>query len=214
MTGAQALTMLMARLGGRTNAALRALLLLEMQQVQKVTLEGGAFLPWFLITSTETTQLTANTRAVNLPSDFLREVEEDGSVWIKDSSNDWQKMTKADDASLQDRYLDDETDSLPLYYSIVGNQLLTYPISTVASYLRIRYYATDTVLDDNAVETDWLKYASDLVIGETGLVAASLYVRDDPTKVAEFKLMRDMAFARLYKFATARAEANRSARMG
>lgn len=214
MTGAQTLTMLMGRLGGRTNASLRALLLLEMQQVQKVTLEGAAFLPWFLITSTETTQLTANVRAVNLPSDFLREVEEDGSVWIKDSSNDWQKMTKKDDSSLQDRYLDDETDSLPLYYSIVGTQLLTYPISTVASYLRIRYYATDTVLDDNAVETDWLKYASDLVIAETGVIAASKYVRDDPTKVAEFQSDRDKAFARLYKFATARAEASRDARMG
>ena len=72
MTGAQALTMLMARMN-RTNTTLRANALLEMIQYQKFQLEKSGILPDFLITRDATVSLSASNRQFTLPSDFLRE---------------------------------------------------------------------------------------------------------------------------------------------
>lgn len=210
MTGAQALTMLMARLN-RTNTTLRANALLEMILYQNTVLEKGTVLPDFLYTFDTTIALAADNRRFTLPSDFLREDDEDETLWILDDDSEYQPMTKVgfDDTEFERT----ETGDLPLKYAIRGLYGYTFPIPTEARTLKINYYAAGAVIADDSVETVWLKYASDLIIGGAGTIVNALYVRDNEAAVA-FAAMEARGLKRLLDEQTARAEAGRSRRMG
>lgn len=214
MTGAQALNLLMARLGNRTNTTLRANCLLEMNLVQSATLEGGPLLPWFLITTDATLALSVGVRELTLPTNFLRELDEGGRIEIKNSDLEWKTMTKGEYQELLVHWEEETTSELPLDYALLGTQIAVFPLPEVASPIRMRYLGTGATIADDAVETVWLKYAADLVIAETGIIVASKHVREDPQKVKEFRDDRDKAYARLLAANTARAEANLNRRMG
>lgn len=210
MTGQEALDMLMARLK-RSNQALRARLLLEMKEYQRVTLEKGAVMPDFLIVRDEIIALTAGSRRFTLPATFLRELDEDETLWILDDDSEYHPMTKVgfDDTEFELS----ATGELPLKYALEGLYGYTFPQPTVDRTLKMSYYSSGGVIADDAVETVWLKHASDLIIGGTGVIGASLYVRD-PDALAVFAAMETAGRNRLIIEQTARQEAGRSRRMG
>lgn len=216
MTGAEALNMVMARLAGRINTTLRANLLLEMNRLQAQDLEQGDLLPWFLIKVKSDLALTPGDRALAVPTDFLRELEEDVLIEIQDSTGVWNSMTKRTYEDNLVQYDDADTSELPRYYSLVGAQLLTFPIPTVASAVRLRYFAAQPAVADTGTTptNQWLLQASDLLIAETCVIAASLYVREDADKVMMFQAFAAKARKRINDSNVARAEANLNRTMG
>src|SRR3990167_880509 len=140
MTGAQALTMLMARMN-RTNTTLRANALLEMIQYQKFQLEKSGILPDFLITRDATVSLSASSRQFTLPNDFLRELNEDETLWILDDDSVYTHMEKMDYEDGIDKWGSDATGDLPTDYSIQGLYGYVFPVPTVARTLKMSYYA-------------------------------------------------------------------------
>lgn len=216
MTGQDAMNLVMARLAGRSNATLRTDLLTEMNQVQSVTLEQGEILPWFLITTDATLALTIATRALSLPSNFLRELEEDTLVEIQDSTGVWNSMTKRTYEENRKQYDDADTSDLPRYYSIVGSEILVFPLPTVASPVRLRYFASQDVVADTATSTTngWLAHASDLLIAETVLIGSSQYLYEDADKILIRQGAVQRARTRLHNANVAREEANMNRTMG
>lgn len=210
MTGQQALNLLMGRLN-RTNATLRANALLEMIQYQQMNLEKGEEMPDFLEIYDQTIALSAGNRRFTLPTDFLRELDEDETLWILDDNSEYQPMVKMgfDDAQFTRK----DTGSLPLKYVIKGLYGYTLPEPTVARTLKMNYYGTGGTIADDAVETVWLKHASDLIIGGAGAIINAVYVKD-PEATGYFAAMEARGRQRLLNEQTARAEAGRSRRMG
>lgn len=172
-----ALTLLEGRLGNRTN--MRATIILEMQQAQSTVLErNGIFYPWFLETETLTTigTTTVDVEELALPSDWLGEIEEQ-SMWIFDSGADvpFVELKKgAYDVALQ-RFT---TTDQPQRYSLNKNNILFKPTPDKGYIIKTRYFATDQVLSSD-IENDWLKYASDWLIAETGIIIARDHIQND-----------------------------------
>ena len=214
MTGAQALTMLMARMS-RSNTALRANCLLELDLFQKMTLEKGPIMPDFLIERDTTVALTAANRRFTLPTNFLRELDEDETLFILDDDGVYHPMEKMDyeDPIDQSQFTSADTGSLPLVYSLEGLYGYTWPIPTVNRTLKMNFYATGGTVADDGVETVWLKHASDLLLGGAGTIINALYVKDAEAATV-FAAMEQRGMARLITEQTARAEAGRSRRMG
>lgn len=212
MTGQHVLDMLMARLGNRTEAALRANVLLEMIQFQAITMEKGPYLPFFLLVNEEPLTVTADVRAVALPSDFLRELEED-SLFILDDNSVPQPMVKGSYDELAAHHGLDADSTLPLDYCIRGTDILLFPKSSVARTLQLSYFASDAVPADTTTENLWLKYASDLLLAGTGEIVAGQYLQNSELSVI-FAGQKMAAQDRLVRDDTARQEAARSREMG
>lgn len=214
MTGAQILDLLMSRLGGRTATDLRALLLIELNLAQSVTFEQGSFLPWFLDTM-GTVTVTAGDRSSDMPVDFLREMDENPLVEILDSDGNYQPMTKGDYEEIRAHWGDDATGTLPQDYALLGNTMQLFPKPTVSTTIRIWYKASQPAIADAATETSaWLVHASDLLLGDVGVIAATTHIRDDADRAMMFQTIKDKAWARIISANTARQEVGRSRRMG
>jgi len=185
-----------------------------MVLMQENTLEGAASLPWFLISEDSWTNVNVNDRRVLLPSDFLRELDEDSLLYVTDESGAEHELIKDDYDALVEKYGNDTTAVLPKEYSVVGDYIMLFPIPSVARQIRMRYYRKDTLpVDSVNFENRWLKYAADLLLAETGMVVAALHTKDDAAAGA-FKVLRDKAYVRVMKDTVARIEANRMRMMG
>ena len=213
MTGSDLLTLLMSRLGNRSETALRATCLSEMTLIQE-TLEQSATLPWFLI-SEELSAVTPSDgveRRVAVPAGFLREVDE-GALVIIDSDGDSHVLEKYDYDACIAKYGRDETSTLPEAYALVGDYFHLFPIPTVELTLYIHCYQEDDAPADNSTENQWLKYASDLLMAKTGKVVAGRHLRNTELETL-FTADIPPAENRLYVNNVARAEANRDRQMG
>lgn len=210
MTGQQALNLIMARLH-RSNAALRANILLEMIQYQQITLEKGEVLPDFLVQYDQTISLTAENRQFSVPSGFLRELDDDVTLWIIGDSGEYNKMKKVgwDDPE----FTREATGSLPLKYVLRGQFGYTLPTPTVNRTLKMDCYIADVAPADTTDTNLWLTHASDLLIGGAGTIANGLYVKDAEA-AAFFVAMESRGRQRLLNDVTAGQEAGRSRRMG
>ncbi len=205
-----------SRLQRSTDTALDTSIINEMQFVQQYILEEGSFLPWFLLTDyTDAGFITvANTETVAVPTNFLREAEE-GALWIDNSADDpdapWVEVPKDDYDALRNSSLYDGTGK-PKRFALVGNNLYLKKTPDAAYLLRMLAFFKDTVLSTN-IENNWLKYAADWVIAETGVIMALNYIRDDIMTQA-FAAQAGRARNRVHIENEARAHANRNYQMG
>jgi hypothetical protein len=189
MNGDAALDLIMARLGGRSNATLRANALIEMQLAQDFFTQKMPFMPWFLqIDYTDAAFLTvAAQEYVALPSDFLRLDDDWGALYYKNEEraevDQWQAIRKSTYSLFKDKYFDGESQD-PSLFDIVGQRLYMRPIPASARELRMLYYKKDTSPTDTAATNLWLTYAPNWLIGEAGSVIAGLHVKD--MEAAEF----------------------------
>jgi len=183
MTGAQALNLLMARLGNRTQAALRTNILLELQLVQDNFFEKLKFLPWFLQEDyTNAGFVTvASTEYVAVPTGHLRIDDEWGALYYLDTTattpDQWKEIKKAAYNDFKAK-LAASVIGKPVYFDIIGTRIYMRPIPDAAYALRILHYKKDTAIADDANSNLWLTYAQNWIIGEAGFVAASLHVKD------------------------------------
>ncbi len=207
MTRDEAVALLNARLKRGSNTSLDSTIITEMKLVQS-RFEGAAELPWFLLTSDYVTlTTTADDDKVAISADFLREFEDDG-LWVYDSDDteDWILLTKDTMNAIVAYYAGEDT-ALPQAYDLVHGYFRLRPIPDDAYTLRYMYYKADTVLSTN-VENQWLKYAADLMIAETGWVVAT-YVTRDKEAAAAFASDRDLAMDRVWRENEARKHAKR-----
>jgi len=211
MNGNAVIDLLVARLGDRTD--LRVAILLEMTLVQQTLLEGGDELPWFLLSDDQPLTIVASNRNVAVPSDFLREHEE-GELLVTNSTGVETALEKAAYDELIDFYGFDALADPPTAYALVGDNFALFPIPSVVRALTLsKYYKRAAAPTDTAAENAWLKWASDLLIAETGIVMAGQYLQND-AMASLFVGMQAVAKRRLNTQNVAREEANRARNMG
>ena len=147
---------------------------LALQQAQ-VSLEIGAFDPWFLEDSAPLAT-TSGSRAVALPNDFLREIEGDPLVYV-DSNGNAKELVKDDAWAGKERYT---TPGDPKAYYLRGDSLIVLPTPDAVFNLTLPYIAKDSVLGAN-VENRWLKNGTFWIIGIAGAMR-SHDLRDEASK--------------------------------
>jgi hypothetical protein len=162
------------RLGSRKNFTDR--ILAEMEYAQRSVLETNEWLPWFLETEMANTTTVAGDNRVALPDDFLLEIEEQ-HLWYVNSEGKELVLGKADYDFLQARYALTENGE-PAHYAL-GSQFYIFPTPDAAYTLHLRYYAADTSMIIDNVETKWLKHASDLVIAAAGKELAEKHMQNE-----------------------------------
>jgi hypothetical protein len=207
------LDMLMQRLGNRTETALRASCVLEMQMVQEVRLEGGAVLPWFLIKDTDpaTFVTVSNDRRVAVPTDFVRETQQ--PLYLINDQGKRKKLFKKNwDDMVENIGL--EATGEPNSYDLIGDNFQLFPIPLKVYILDRKYYARQaTPADSDTLENGWMKWTPDLLLAETGMVMAAQYIQNMEMAGA-FAGMVAAAQSRLSMMNTAREEAARDRAMG
>jgi hypothetical protein len=218
-----AVSLIAARLGNRTD--LNASIILEMQLVQTDRLEGdGTFRPWFLWTDYTTAfETVSGQEYVDLPADFLVEDMELSMRWYDStisSGNKWRVMRREnlDDTLEYDLGSSDESNppaevASPARYAYRGDRIFMSPTPDAVYPLRLFYYRRAAEIDDDNIENEWLKWASDLVIGEVGSVMAGQYIQN-PTLEASFMKQAQAARQRLFLMNEERMHAAREYLMG
>ena len=176
MTNAEIINRILRRLGNRTQQGLRQYCLLELEtKIQEY--EQGPVLPWFLETET-TYQAVPGTEHLDLPPDFLRELE-DGALWIK--------RTDSEGADLWDPLPKHSLDRVrvaelgrPEHYALLGSKIILGPVPDLAYQFKFAYLRKSLPFADNETEsTDWLKEASNLVIFGAAAQVAATYIQND-----------------------------------
>lgn len=209
MTRDEAVAIIAQRLGNRTD--LDSTIVAEMKLVQ-TDLEQGDFLPWFLISEHSQVTSTADEERVAVPSDFLRELDDEyNCLWYVDSDGVRNPLVKTDyDAALAKYGKTSGTDA-PEVYCLEGGYFRVFPVNSSTLTLELSYYATDQVLSTD-IENQWLKYAPSLMINATGKVVA-MFIGNEGAQAA-FTQGENQARAQLIKNDAARREAGRNRNMG
>lgn len=159
------------RLGNRTG--LDTDIQNEIKLTQE-TLERGLELPWFLKTNDATLVTVADTATVALPSDYLRDTDEN-PLWIEDSNGDWNIVLKERfDVLKATNY--ENNPALPKNYALIRDDIHLFPTPDAVYSLDLYYFGADTTVTSN-IENQWLKYAPALIINSVGLEIAE-YSRD------------------------------------
>ena len=204
MTRDEAVALLKARLTRTNDSTLDAKIVTEMQFVQANVLEMGEIVPWFLITDHQTLATVAGDEKVAVPAGFLQEVETD-ALWILEDDGTYSPLRKESYdviASLSDY----EDSGQPEVYSLDDAYFRLRPVPDAIFTLRLRAFMRDTVLTTD-IENNWLKWAPDLLIAETGAIIAGNYLRDSEMFTA-FANEASRARDRLMRNDLARSNAN------
>lgn len=213
LTRDQIIALVLGRLGRQeTNAYLVASAKSELALIQ-TRLEGGAFMPWFLLSGEITTLSTqANVRTVDLPANFLREYEDFPTYrYVTGAAQPYVRMNKDEFDILESKYGEDSPGT-PLEYALVGSQFHLFPTPNAIFPLRTEYFQTDTALSDSVATNLWTANASDLLVAELGYIMAG-YRRDKPMQDT-FMADISRAMGRLITFDEARKQAVREAFRG
>lgn len=211
MKTSEAVAIIKGRCSNYSSSTIDALIVTEMNARQKA-LEGGDFRPWFLLTESASTTNTASDERIPMPSDFIMEWEEGSMQYKLSTETEWSDLAKDDYDFLRERY--GETAGAPKGYSEAGENFLIVPPPLYAYSWKMRYYAhqaANTLSPDS--ENNWLKYASDWLIAETGVIIASQYLNNKAAADA-FSIQKSEAKARVEKLTVAKLEANRERMMG
>lgn len=197
MEGADALNLVMARLGNRTDTAIRAAALLEMKLLQ-TRLEGGPTKPWFLfdryaspdggVTFFET---TAGSGSLALPSTFLDLDEDEHMVYLFSTetglttslSNVVARLERTTilNAELSVRAPGER--AMPKAYAVIGQRIYFRPLADKAYIVQVPGYYATTAVDDSTAENLWLKWFPDLMIAGTVYEMATKHIRDNEIAV-------------------------------
>lgn len=213
MTRDQIVTLVLSRLGrSENNSYLVGRAREELALIQE-RLEGGAFMPWFLLSGEVTSLVTvADTRTVDLPSNFLREYE-DFPLYRYDStaSDPYIRLAKGEFDHLES-YYEGQSAGVPVAYALVGTQLHFFVTPDAAYPLRWNYYKKQDVLSDSVTTNGWTNSASDLLVAELGFIMAA--IKRDTFMKDTFGGEIIRAMTRLLAFDEARKQALRDAQRG
>lgn len=196
------------RLGDRDDMAAR--IALELDTIQDNVLEAKPWHPWFLQSELASASTLADERRVPLPLDFLGEIEESHLYIVIDG--ELVELPKRDPDIAQKAFPGTGTGT-PKVYAISGLYFQFYPIPDQAFEVQMRYYAKDARISDPANDTNWLKFASDVVLAELCYVLAAKHIKDAEA-AAGFAQDAQVAWKRLYDKHTAMLEINQPRSLG
>ena len=194
------------RLGDRDDMRERAIA--EMQYAQEYQLEANIWLPWFLEVDAAGLTATADAQYMDLPVDFLREIEGHFPEIVSDGQTI--RLVKADKTTAA---IWETGTGTPTYYSLVGTRMMFFPTPDQNYSVAWRYYGKSTPIHSTNDPTPWLVHAGDLVLALVGQAIAGKHIRD--VKVAgEFANDAVFAWARLDGANMERREVNLERAMG
>lgn len=189
------------------NTRLDAAIIIGALKDAQHQLEHSTDLPWFLVTEVSSITTAPNESRVPLPSDFLREYEDEALYLYKQPS--WIVLEKRDVDDLRVKYGDATGE--PKFYGIDANYFRLYPIPDDQYTLKLVYYAADQVLDSN-IENKWLKYAPQVLIASAGILISNM--TRDAGAGQIFREMLAISARQLQNEGVARKAANRRYVMG
>lgn len=206
MTGQEALNILMFRLGKRTDADLRAQLLIELNEAKR-RLEQTPSRPPMLIDSASLTTV-ASQDWLALPDGFLGEIEDeqpyyttsDGRVYLSRSTRSGQQIAYGTETGGPRTYC-------------VQEKVFFGPIPDAAYSISWRYYKAQAAIADSSTENTWLTNFGDLLVGKVGVVACGTLVLA-PEAMPVFQSMLDAGAARYKQSILDWEEQNLDRRMG
>ena len=139
---------------------------------------------------------------------------EDGTLEYYNSAADaegrYVKLVKDDLDALRLRY--GESVGAPKAYALVGEYFHIFPLADAVYPIKLHYYRSQTALTTN-IENNWLKYAADLLIAETGAVMAVQYLQNSALSDT-FRAQANTARARLRTYDEARKHVGMNYQMG
>lgn len=177
----------------------------EMQQAQNIQLERDHMNPWFLLSEDTTAWCDLGDDRMRIPPDFLAEYEESALTLLNEDGS-IVPLRKELLECLIHKF--GPTQSKPIFYALAGNYFHLYPIPSQQWEIRFKYYATAAELTDGE-ENVWLKYASDWLIAETGVVMAAQYLINSEM-ASIFQQQAQIARKRVWQENEARLHANMS----
>ncbi|HMX92345.1 MAG TPA: hypothetical protein PKV55_07360 [Nitrospira sp.] len=208
MTRDEIVTLLQYRCGDRNDLGPK--ILAEMKMVQTQILEEHPWLPWFCETSlTIPTALVSGTETLVLPTDFLREIE-DERIWLVNSLGSKRELDKYASGQIRTRFA---LNGSPAAYALLASDILFRPIPEENYTIEWRYYGAQADMSATAGTTPWTQYASAVVIAEVGAVIAGRHILN-PTLEAQFRNDATVAWDNLYKKHEARQDVNREPVLG
>ena len=209
MTRTEAIALLAFRLGQRTD--LDAAILAEMVLTQSVLEQEGDSIPWFLVSEMSSASTVVGEERIATPTDFLGLLEEE-PMWVFDAAATptWSALLKTSYVAMVQRF---PLLGKPRCFDLAGDYFLLRPIPDAVYGLRLRYAAADVSVSASAGENNWLRYAPDLLIAETGAVMAGKYLQN-PKLRAEFKEDALVARRRLWIKTESRLHNGRTYGMG
>ena len=166
----------------------------EMRIVQQTVLEGGDFLPWFLVS--DPVEVETDAIKLTLPPGFLREYD-GGALWAQDGQGVW-RLAKVDFEELDVRCKGKK--GKPTAYALgpTAAWLGPQPQTTYTFYWMV--YRKEPKMEEG---NKWLEYAPDWVIAET-LVRMGMRLQMQGEFVQEARQEAKMAKRRLMTADTAR----------
>ncbi len=178
----EAISRIQRRLGFRSDLVSA---ITEAIQDAQMRAEDSPTLPWFLITEVSSITTTIGEERVQLPSDFLREYEDDALYYFNaaatDDADKWVELPKDDLDFLRRKY---PGSGAPKAYTIAGDYFRIFPTPDAVYTLKSMYYQADLVLTDN-VENLWLKHAPFMLINDAGNeIAADIGNKEAAAKFA------------------------------
>jgi hypothetical protein len=205
VTNNEFLTLILSRLGKRQgNDYLKSAALLEVQVYlaqREMTMEEP---PFFLETKWEGT-MQADQEYLDLPGEFLKEIEETGMIARDPSSSARFRVVKR---------IPDRTNELiagcspqqPQTYSIFGNKLYFGPTPDKAYTFSLPYARKSAIVLANDVQvTDWCLHATQAVSNTIQSIMASQHLQDDqmaqkyaPLAAQAWAAFKDYCNARKY----------------
>lgn len=213
MTNAEALTLMMARLAGRSAVTTRALVVQELNEKIR-QLEQGPVKPWFLETLVTGT-MTTGQNFIDLPSAFLEEYEE-GAFRVQNLEGVW---SDPDPQKVPIETLEAETDGLdpaiPEGYSLFGDKFYLGPTPDQDYPYKLKcYQRTDAVVDDTASLTNpWLLHFFNFITLATGHVVALTHLQSVEI-AAKLKPELDGAYDQFWRAVESRKHVNADYRLG
>lgn len=129
--------------------------------------------PWFL--KREVTLVTvAGTQTVAIDPEYIR-LDEDSYIWLYDSTADpgeeYTTQLVVDSIGvLRGNYAGE---GAPEAVAILDQELLVFPVPDDVYTLKFYAFFRDDPIVAGGTETQWLKYASDMMMGEAGARIAS-----------------------------------------
>lgn len=169
--------------------------------------ERGPFHPWFLEKRSSGLTAVVDTHQVNLPSDFLLQVE-DTDLYLVDSEGERELIPRGYHEDLESRFLGEDS-ALPEGYDIFGGQLWFGPSPDEAYEIQLKYYKTTTPPPDTSasVSNEWVLNAQGLVVAAASERLMRTYIKDTK-RATEFAAEAAQKMVSLHKYHEARAHAN------
>lgn len=175
-----AVALIKQKCGFRRASTLDEKIVSALKNSQEVLEKGGLMteagyvteLPWFLRKDDQELTLLAGENSITLPSDFIREVEDEGP-WFPNTNGTGNPPIYLEKAGsgVARRTFPGST-SGPQVYQVRSTDLFIYPATDENLTLYWTYIGKDTALDSN-IENAWLKWVPQLLIGHAGQGVAS-----------------------------------------